>query len=97
MKVQRNRSADVCPVTVQTVRDDLKAAFDDLLQHCETSDEPFWIFEKNLLVRLAVLGRLLIRLFLTARHERLDVQPFLEERLVQVLVSLTASVAFQLL
>jgi len=34
---------------------------------------PFAAFEKQLLVRVAVLGACLIRLFLTARHERLDV------------------------
>ena len=34
---------------------------------------------KNCLVRMAALGGCLIRLFLTARHERLDVQPFLED------------------
>src|SRR5271157_750843 len=37
------------------------------------------MFEKDLLVRLAVLGACLIRLFLTARYERLDLQPFLED------------------
>src|SRR5947209_5141790 len=39
----------------------------------------FWLFEKGLLVRIAVLGCCLIRLFLTARHERLDVRPYLED------------------
>ena len=31
------------------------------------------------MVRLAVLGCCLIRLFLTARHERLDVEPYLKD------------------
>ena len=46
---------------------------------CQTCEAPFWLFEKELLVRIAVLGCCLIRLFLTARHERLDVQPFLDD------------------
>jgi hypothetical protein len=37
------------------------------------------MFETDLLVRVAVLGRCLIRLFLTARYERLDLQPFLKD------------------
>ena len=28
---------------------------------------------------LAVLGRLLVRLYLTARHERLDLEPYLQD------------------
>jgi hypothetical protein len=55
------------------------ATFEGLTQFCETCTSPFWRFEKNLLVRMAVLGTCLIRLFLTARHERLQVQPFLED------------------
>ena len=49
------------------------------MRFCETCDSPFWLFEKELFVRVAVLGCCLIRLFLTARHERLDLQPFLED------------------
>jgi hypothetical protein len=56
-----------------------KAAFDGLVAYCETCDAPFWVFEKELLAHIAVLGCCLIRLFLTARHERLDVRPYLED------------------
>jgi len=79
MKIQRKRSPTTCPVTSASVRADAQAAFDDLTRVCETSTSSFWVFEKDLLVRMAVLGACLIRLFLTARHERLDVQPFLED------------------
>jgi hypothetical protein len=61
------------------VRAQAKAAFDDVVDFCETCPSPFWMFEKELLVRLAVLGCCLIRLFLTARYDRLDVQPFLKD------------------
>jgi hypothetical protein len=79
MKIQRKRKGTSCPVTSASVRAEAKAAFDDLTRVCETCASPFWLFEKDLLVRMAVLGGCLIRLFLTARHERLDVQPFLED------------------
>jgi hypothetical protein len=79
MKIQRKPSSVACPATSGSVRADAKAAFDDLVQFCQTCDATFWMFEKELLVRMAVLGACLIRLFLTARYERLDVRPFLED------------------
>jgi hypothetical protein len=79
MKIQIKQSSGACPVTGQSVGADAKAAFDKLVQFCQTSDVTFWQFEKQLLVRMAVLGVCLIRLFLTARHERLDLQPFLKD------------------
>lgn len=79
MSLQGNQSTLVCPVTVESVRLDARRAFDELLLFCETSNLPFWLFEKKLFVLIAVLGCCLIRLFLTARHERLDVQPFCED------------------
>jgi hypothetical protein len=79
MKSQRKQSSPECPPTGASVRADAKAAFDDLVQFCLTCEEPFWEFEKQLLVRIAALGACLIRLFLTARYERLDLQPFLED------------------
>ena len=79
MKVQRKQSSPRCPVTSASVHADAKAAFDALVQFCQTFDGTFWQFEKQLLVRVAVLGACLIRLFLTARYERLDLQPFLHD------------------
>jgi hypothetical protein len=79
MMIQTKPSTSACPVLGQSVRGRAQVAFDDLVRFCETSEAPFWMFEKDLLVRIAVLGCCLIRLFLTARHERLDVQPFLKD------------------
>ena len=79
MKVQGNRSTGKCPVTRESVRADAKSRFDDLVRFCETCDTTFWLFEKELLVRIAVLGCCLIRLFLTVRYGRLDLQPFLKD------------------
>jgi hypothetical protein len=79
MKVQVIPSTTDCPVTRQAVGVDAKAAFETLVLFCETCNEPFWIFEKQLLVLIAILGCRLIRLFLTVRYERLDIQPFLKD------------------
>jgi hypothetical protein len=79
MKIQRKQSSTSCPATSESVHADAKTAFDDLVRFCKTCDTPFWLFEKDLLVRIAVLGACLIRLFLTARYERLSLQPFLKD------------------
>lgn len=77
MKRQSKPGAVGCPVTIAAVRGQAKSILDGLLQFCETSELSFGRFEKALLVRVAVLGCCLLRLFLTARHARLEVQPFL--------------------
>src|SRR5437667_191814 len=79
MKIQRKQSRVDCPPTCVAVRANAKAAFDDVADFCQSCDAPFWEFEKQLLVRIAVLGVCLIRLFLTARYRRLDLRPFLED------------------
>jgi hypothetical protein len=79
MNVQSKPSGGDCPVTSESVVAEAKKAFEDLVQFCGDCTWSFGKFEKELLVRLAVLGGCLIRLFLTARHERLDVQPYLED------------------
>lgn len=77
--IQRNPATTARPVTLAIVRQNAKVAFDDLLRYCEACDAPFWRFEKELLLRVAVLGCCCLRLFLTARYERLAVQPFLKD------------------
>ncbi len=79
MKIEHKQPSASRPVTVKSVRVDAQVAFADLIEFCQTSDLPFWRFEKQLFVLIAVLGRCLIRLFLTARQERLDLQPFLQD------------------
>jgi len=79
MKSQSKASSPVRPVTVDAVRLQARTNFEELLQFCESNESCFARFEKDLLVRVAVLGCCLLRLFLTARHQRLDVQPFLAD------------------
>jgi hypothetical protein len=79
MKNKCKPATGECPVTSAAMADSAFSACDDLVQFCRSSELPFGKFEKELLVRLAVLGCCLIRLFLTARHERLDMKPFLKD------------------
>jgi hypothetical protein len=79
MNVQRKRSSVRCPVTSESVLAEAEKTFEDLVQFCRTCTYSFGKFEKEMLIRLAALGCCLIRLFLTARHEHIDVQPYLED------------------
>src|SRR3981081_2485000 len=79
MNCQGKPSVADGPVGMASVRETAKAEFDRLLAFCESCDSPFAVFERELLIRIATLGVCLIRLFLTARHERLDLQPFLDD------------------
>jgi hypothetical protein len=79
MRCHRKPASNDCPVTRASVAAEAGAAFAEVCAFCELCDKPFWQFEKELLVRVALLGCCLIRLFLTARHERLDVQPYLKD------------------
>jgi hypothetical protein len=78
MQSQHKQSCDVRPCPVATARADAQAAFDEVAEFCQNCDKGFWWFEKQLLVLMAVLGVRLIRLFLVARRQRLDVQPLLQ-------------------
>ena len=79
MNDKTKTAAPICPVTSVALRDDVFNATDDLVQFCQTSEVTFGQFELELAMRLATLGCCLTQLFLMARHERLDVKPFLED------------------
>lgn len=79
MNCQRKPTGIACPVTTASARAAATTAFERLVAFCESCDSSFAVFEKELLVRIATLGVCLIRLFLTACHERLDLQPFLDD------------------
>src|SRR6266849_3162315 len=71
MKGNPNAPPTPCPVTTAALVAEARHRFDKLLDFCQRNDHTFWKFEQCLLALLAVLGRVLVRLFLTARHERL--------------------------
>jgi hypothetical protein len=70
-------AAASCPVTAEQLAAEARRRFEQVLTFCLERQYPFAKFEKCLFALLAVLGRLLVRLYLTARHERLDVEPYL--------------------
>jgi hypothetical protein len=79
MPSQHKRSDASRPCTAASARADAQAAFDKAADFCQTSDLLFWCFEGQLMVRIAVLGACLIRLFLVARRERLPIDPYLQK------------------
>jgi hypothetical protein len=79
MKDNSKPTAGNCPATSDSLRDSVLNAAADLIQYCQSAEVAFGQFEQDLATRLAVLGCCLTQLFLTARHERLDVKPFLED------------------
>jgi hypothetical protein len=79
MRNQDKQGRGSCPVTVASARAEAQAAFDKAADFCESCEFAFGRFEKNLFVFMVALGVLLIRLFLTARRQRLDVTPFLQD------------------
>lgn len=79
MSAQDKAKQVVCPVTPASVEAEVRQAFEEALAFARSSEFSFWKFEKQLFVLMAALGRLLLRLFLTARHQRLDVQFYVQD------------------
>jgi hypothetical protein len=84
MNSQSKAAVAVCPVTTASAREAATTAFECLLAFGESCESSFAVFERELLVRIATLGVCLMRLFLAARHERLDLQPFLDDHRYRV-------------
>jgi hypothetical protein len=68
-----------CPAPAEVLAAEARQRLEQLLHFCLHREYAFAKFEKCLFVLMAVLGRLLIRLYLTARHERLDLEPYLQD------------------
>lgn len=68
-----------CPATAEVLVAEARQRFEQLLTFCLQREYAFAKFEKCLFALMAVLGRLLVRLYLTARHERLDLEPYLRD------------------
>jgi uncharacterized protein (DUF2147 family) len=71
--------AAACPVTAELLVAEARQRFEKLLSFCLQREYSFAKFEKCLFALMAVLGRLLVRLYLTARHERLELEPYLQD------------------
>src|SRR6266403_74574 len=79
MKRHRKRPKVLCPVTTDALVAEARQRFEKVLSFCLVSEHSFLKSEKCLLALLALLGRLLVRLWLTSRHERLDLKPYLQD------------------
>jgi hypothetical protein len=79
MKVYDKECASPCPVALDSLKDRARKLLEKLLAYCENSDQSFAKFEVKLFPLMAVLGRLLIQVFLAARCQRLNVEPYLED------------------
>lgn len=80
MQSQPNTSTQNCPPTAKAVLADACKLFKEILHFCQSSDHTFKQVETELLKRLFALGCCLLRLFLASRHDRLDIQPYLQDR-----------------
>jgi hypothetical protein len=72
-------TAAPCPPTADQLTTEARQRFEQILAFCQGREYAFFKFEKCLFALLAVLGRLLVQLYLAARHERLDLAPYLED------------------
>ena len=78
MEVYDNESSPARPVAPEPLADKARRLFEIVLAYCERSDQTFEKFERKLFPLMAVLGRVLIQIFLMSRHRRLDLDPYLK-------------------
>jgi hypothetical protein len=79
MKRQPTPPGDPCPVTTDALTQQARQQLEQALDFCLHSRCSFKGFETHLFTLLAALGCLLIRLFLTARHQSLDLHDYLQD------------------
>jgi hypothetical protein len=79
MRSPRKRPAACTPVTPEAVAAGARQRFERVLDFCLHNAHSFWKFEQCLLALLAALGRLLVRVLLASRHQRLELQPYLQD------------------
>lgn len=79
MQSQSKPPSKDCPANIASTEADARAAFERLIAFCKSSDSIFAVFERQLQMLMAALGVCLVRLFLTVRHEKLDVEPYLAD------------------
>jgi hypothetical protein len=66
-------------VSTEKLLAETRRRFEKVLSFCQQSELTFWKFEQCLFALLAIVGRLLVRLYLTSRHNRLDLEPYLKD------------------
>jgi hypothetical protein len=73
---QSSSARSNCPVSTQTVRQEIHQRVDQVADWCEKCDTRFFSFEMKLKDAVWELGRLFIGLFLLARHQRAQQQAY---------------------
>jgi hypothetical protein len=75
---QTTCAAPCCPPGVDELRHQLHQRLDQIIDAClvQHARSSFLVFEQALLGLLASLGQLLVQLFLAARHQQLDLTPW---------------------
>jgi len=72
-----------CPDSLPPLRQRIHEQVDSIIAYCESSEEPFFRFEKQLFALVRALGCMFVCLFLLSRHRRLDLKAWLtDHRLV---------------
>jgi hypothetical protein len=79
MRTHRKPRVASCPVSSEALVLEARQQFEKVLTFCQESGYAFWKSERCVFALLALLGRLLMRLLLTCRHERLDLKPYLQD------------------
>lgn len=84
MSPQHRPSTSPCPGSANALEREAQRIFAELIAWCRTYEGSFAGFEKSLFRFIAVLGPLLVRLFLATRHERLSLEPYLQDGVYRV-------------
>ena len=79
MNTQPNPQGPPCPDLTPPLLAQARQQFEQALTFCLNSQCSFKGVENHLFTLLAALGCLLLRLFLTARHQRLDLDDHLQD------------------
>jgi hypothetical protein len=79
VKTNAKQPTLLCPATSEQLAQQARQRFEQILAVCWQRELTFARFEKGLAVLLALLATLLVRLYLAARHERLDLDPYLQD------------------
>jgi hypothetical protein len=79
MIAQPSEAAACCPEAVAMHQDKIRQKVEELLDFCTSCDQPFFGFETALCAWMMILGQLFVRLFLLARHSRLEMDFYLQD------------------
>src|SRR6476660_8936342 len=76
---QARPCAPACPTGLEDLRQQARRCLEELFAFCLAEEPPSYLaLEKALRDRLFALGLILLRLALLARHQRLDLSPWLQ-------------------